>query len=169
MKTIVVGLGNPILGDDGVGWLIAQELQQLNSISSEVTIESLAVGGISLMEALIGYDRAIIIDAMDTHQVPVGTVNHYRLEDLPDPTKGHIGSPHDTSLQNALQLGHSLHAHLPGDITVVTIEAHKVYEFSTQITPGVAAAIPKALKIIQDLLIECTSVKTPETDNLSDQ
>ncbi len=164
MKTLVVGLGNPILGDDGIGWQIAQKLQQLEEIPSDVTIECLAIGGISLMEELIDYDRAILIDAIVTHQVLVGTVSCYQLGDLPNLTSGHMSSAHDTSLVEALKLGRSLGADLPENITVVTVESQKVYDFSEDMTSAVAAAVPLALKIIQDLLIESNSKNAPQID-----
>ena len=164
MKTLVVGLGNPILGDDGIGWQIAQKLQQLKEIPSDVTIECLAIGGISLMEALIDFDRAILIDAIITHQVPIGRVSCYKLGDLPNLNTGHMTSAHDTSLVDALQLGKSLGAHLPEDISVVTVEAHKVYDFSEEMTSAVAAAVPLALKIIQELLIESKLEYAPQID-----
>jgi hydrogenase maturation protease len=164
VKTLVVGLGNPILGDDGVGWQIAHELQQIEKIPSDVNIECLALGGISLMESLIGYDRAILIDTIVTHQAPLGSVNHYNLQDLPDRVSGHMSSAHDTSLQNALKIGHSLGAQLPEDISVVTIESQYVYVFSENLTPQVAAAIPVAIKIIMDLLIESYPEKVPIED-----
>lgn len=162
VKTIVIGLGNPILGDDGVGWQIASELQNIEKIPPDVTIDCLAIGGFSLMEALIGYDRAILVDAIVTHQVPVGRVSHYQLDQLPNPSSGHTASAHDTSLQNALEIGNSLGAHLPKDISVVTVEARKVYEFSNTLTPPVAAAIPEAIGIILDLLIESNPRITPK-------
>jgi hydrogenase maturation protease len=154
VKTLILGLGNPILGDDGIGWQIATELQQREKIPSDVTIECMSIGGISLMEALIGYDRAIIIDSIVTHQVPVGTVNLFNLQDLPNRTAGHMSSAHDTSLQDALEMGHSLGAHLPDEIMVVTVESQKVYEFSETLTPPVAAAITKAIIFIRQLLLE---------------
>jgi hydrogenase maturation protease len=154
VKTLVVGLGNPILGDDGIGWQIAQTLQRVKEVPSDVTIECLAIGGISLMEALIDFDRAILIDSIVTHQGPVGTVTCYKLSDLPNLTSGHMSSAHDTSLVDALQMGRSLGAKLPGEIMIVAVESQKVYEFSEEMTPAVAAAVPQALKIIQDLLIE---------------
>ena len=166
MKTLVIGLGNPILGDDGVGWQIAHELQQIKPIPSDVTIECLGIGGISLMEALIDYDRAILIDAIVTRQSPIGSINHVKLEDLPNPSLGHMSSAHDTSLLNALHMGQSLGAHLPEDISVVTIESQNVYEFSERLTPAVAAAIPEAIRIILDLLIESNPEKAPKVDNL---
>jgi hydrogenase maturation protease len=164
VKTLVVGLGNPILGDDGIGWQIAQKLQQIIKIPSDVTVECLAIGGISLMEVLIDYDRAILIDAIVTHQLPVGSVSCYKLGELPNLNTGHMSSAHDTSLVEALQLGRSLGAHLPEDISVVTVESLKVYDFSEDMTPAVAAAVPLALKIIQDLLIESNPEYVPQID-----
>jgi hydrogenase maturation protease len=161
VKTLVVGLGNPILGDDGIGWQIAQELQKAQGIPSNVTIECLALGGISLMEALIGYDRAILIDAIITRQAPIGSVHCYKLENLPNLTSGHMTSAHDTSLVNALTMGRSLGAQLPEDISVVTIESQKIFEFSEEMTSEVAAAVPQALRIIQNLLIESGAEEAP--------
>lgn len=167
VKTLVVGLGNPILGDDGVGWQIAQALQQEEEIPSDITIECLAVGGISLMEALIGYDQAILIDAIVTHHAPIGTVNCCKLQDLPNLTSGHMTSAHDASLTDALTMGRSLGAVLPQDITVVTVESQKVYEFSEIMSPAVAGAVPQALKIIQNLLLQSVQANEPQETGIT--
>ncbi len=113
------------------------------------------------MEALIGYDYAIIIDAITTHQAPIGTVNHFPLSEIANPSLGHMSSAHDMSLQDALKIGRSLNAHLPQKIAVVTVEAEKVYEFSDQLTDPVAKAIPKAVTPIMHLLLESKPSKTP--------
>jgi hydrogenase maturation protease len=167
MKTLVVGLGNPILGDDGIGWQIASELQHEETIPSDVTIECMGIGGISLMESLIGFDRAIIIDAIVTHQAPIGSVRSLKLGDLPNPSLGHMSSAHDTSLQDALAIGRALGTHLPDDITVVTVESQKVYDFSETLTPLVADAIPEALKIIKHLLLESYPTESQQLDGQS--
>lgn len=158
MKTLVVGLGNPILGDDGVGWKIASEIQCEKSFPSEVTIECAALGGITLMELMIGYDRAIIIDSIFTHQAPIGTLRFSKLDDLPNPSLGHMTSAHDTSLQAALQMGRDLGAQLPDDITIVTVESERVYDFSETLSPPIADAVPEAIKIIKQLLVESYSL-----------
>ena len=167
MKTLIVGLGNPILGDDGVGWQITEKLQQIGTIPSDVNIECLGLGGISLMERLIGYDRAILIDSIVTHQSPLGTVNVCRLEDLPDLGSGHSTAVHDTSLQNALKIGHSLGAKLPDDITLITIESQNVYDFSDKLTEPVARAVPEAIRIIMDLLIESKTIQPMDESSKS--
>jgi len=161
-KIIVIGLGNPILGDDGVGWRIAdQVLSRLESNNNpdsnflnnlEIEIDNLAVGGLRLMEHLIGYQHAIIIDAISTNTKPQGTVSQYNLEDLPDFSANHLGSAHDASLQTAIQVGRTMGATLPEDIKVVSIESKAVYDFSEDLTPAILAAIPKAEKIVYHLL-----------------
>lgn len=162
MKTIVIGLGNPILGDDGVGWKVAAEVKKhLNSPSplatlpggegKQVDVEFLSLGGISLMEHLIGYERAIIIDALVSGQ-PNGSVIVSKLSELPDYSALHTTSAHDTSLQNALKLGKSMGANLPDDVIVVGIATSHVYDFSEELSRSVAEAIPQATKIVIDLL-----------------
>lgn len=155
-RTLIVGLGNPILGDDGVGWRVAQEVQaQLHGRTPPpyaVEVDCLALGGLSLMERLIGYDRAIIIDALQTAHGRAGSVYSLDLTDLPDLSAGHTTAVHDTSLQTALGLGRAMGAALPGDIRVVGIEAERVYDFSEHLTPAVAAAVPAAVTAVMALL-----------------
>ena len=160
MKTIVIGLGNPILGDDGVGWKVAEEVQKqitspptplLAGEGSEVDVEFLSLGGISLMEHLIGYERAILIDALNSNQ-ETGSVIVSKLNEMPDYSAFHITSVHDTSLRTALQLGKAMGASLPGEITVVGIATQHVYDFGEELSPPVAEAIPKAAQIVIRLL-----------------
>jgi len=147
-KIIIIGLGNPLLGDDGVGWRVAEQVREL----CEVDLDCLSVGGLSLMERLVGYDRAVLIDAITTGKQPTGSVSLYKLEDLPDLSAGHTGSAHDTSLQNALKLGQSMGVQLPTEVVIVGIEAQSVYEFSEVLSPPVAAAIPQAVQMVMELL-----------------
>lgn len=153
LKTLLIGLGNPILGDDGVGWRVAQELEDSQRIPPGVDVIFMAVGGISLMEAMAGYERAIIIDAIVTHQVPIGTVRRFQLEELTDPSYGHLSSAHDTSLQNALRVGRDLGIKLPDEIIIVAIESQNVYDFSEELSPQVSAAIPEAMRITEEILM----------------
>lgn len=159
MKTIIAGLGNPILGDDGVGWKVAEEVKKLltSSLDSlliedhKIDVEFLSLGGISLMEHLIGYERAIVIDAVASDQAD-GSVIVSKLSELPDFSALHTTSAHDTSLQNALKLGKAMGANLPDDVTIVGIATNHVYDFSEELSPLVAKAIPNATKIVIDLL-----------------
>lgn len=153
MKTIVVGLGNPILGDDGVGWKVADEVMRHLPEDAPVDVTCLSVGGIGLMEHLIGYDHAIIIDAFAT-DTPVGSISVLRLDQLPNYSAFHTTSSHDTSLQNAMELGRSMGAHLPDDVMIVGIATRKVFDFSEDLSPPVARVVHSVGTIVLDMLKE---------------
>ena len=104
------------------------------------------------MEHLIDYDRVILIDALTTGQNPQGSVFTFPLDDLPNRAIGHLSSAHDTTIQNALQVGRSMGAYLPQEITIVAIEAVNVYEFSEELSPPVAAAVDIAVQKVLELL-----------------
>jgi hydrogenase maturation protease len=161
MKTLVIGLGNPILGDDGVGWVVAEKVRELFSshqslirdpISVEIDFASL--GGLSLMERLTDATRVILIDSILTGQKPIGSVSRFTLSELPDLNAGHSASAHDTSLRNALKVGRSMNVNLPkdDDVVIVAIEAQDVYDFSQELSKPVAEAVPQAVKMVLDLL-----------------
>ena len=168
MKTIVIGLGNPILGDDGIGWRVAEQVEKRLLESSQkdasspdkngkhssdsIDVEYLSLGGLSLMEHMIGYDRAILIDAIKSDNSPLGTVSSFPLAELPNRAIGHFSSAHDTTLQNAIEVGRSMGAQLPDDIIVVAVEAQFIYDFSEQLSPPIAASLPEATQTVMELL-----------------
>ena len=154
MKTLVIGLGNPILGDDGVGWRVAEEVAGRTNGRSDVEVDCASLGGLSLMERLTDSERVVLIDSIFTGEKPVGTVSQFTLSDLPDLTSGHSASAHDTSLRNALNVGRGMEIPLPedGNVIIVAIEAENVYDFSQELSPAVAAAVPLAVKTVLDLL-----------------
>ena len=149
-KIIILGLGNPILGDDGVGWKVAEKIAE--QAPDGIEVDFLAGGGLSLMERLVGYDRAILIDAIDTGQVPKGSVRLFPLESLLNPFLGHLGSAHETNLLTALTLGRKLGAHLPAQVLIVGIESADVYDFNDTLSEALTAAIPAAVKTALDLI-----------------
>jgi hydrogenase maturation protease len=151
MKTIVIGLGNPILGDDGVGWKVAEEVKKQLTPDLSVQVDFLSLGGLSLMEHLIGYERAILIDAITSDQ-EIGSVVVSDLNGMPDYSAFHITSAHDTSLQNALELGKSMGARLPKEVTVIGIATSQIYDFSETLSPAVEQAVSKATNIVINLL-----------------
>ncbi len=152
MKTLVIGLGNPILGDDGVGWKVAQELDNAIHADSSVEIDCASLGGLSLMERMLGYRRVILIDSMETGQSPEGSVKVFPLADLGNPFAGHSASAHDASLLTALQTAKFIGAEIPARVDVVAIEARNVYDFSENLSPAIEKAVPAAVKEVLELL-----------------
>jgi hydrogenase maturation protease len=154
MKTLVIGLGNPILGDDGLGWAVVQEVARRTAADPEVEVDCLSLGGLSLMERLTGYEHVILVDSLYTGRTPAGTISQFSLLELPDLSAGHTASAHDTSLHNALNVGRSMNIPLPGDdaIQVVAVEAQAVFDFSEKLSSAVEAAVPQAAALVLELL-----------------
>jgi hydrogenase maturation protease len=158
MTTLLIGLGNPILGDDGIGWRVVQAVEAVLPPESTVEVDYLSLGGLSLMERLVGYRRAIIVDSIQTRAGQAGRVHVFPLEVLPDFSAGHTTAAHDTSLQTALALGRRMGAPLPYEVVVVGVEAERVYDFSDELSEAVAGAIPAACAAVLQLLPEETSM-----------
>jgi len=141
MKTIIIGLGNPILGDDAAGCRVAEAVEeQIKAMNcQDVEVEQFYRGGIALMERLIGYDQALIIDTVQGMGGPIGKIRSLTMDDLPTQT---VDSPHDSTLKSALELGRQLGEKLPDKIDIIAVEIKSEFEFSEQLTPPVAEALP---------------------------
>jgi hydrogenase maturation protease len=144
MKTLVLGLGNPILTDDGVGVKVAEAVQAALPPDSPVDVTEVCVGGLTLMETMLGYDRVILIDALQHGDARPGSVRRMALEDLRaiSPTR-HSASAHDTDLVTALEMGQQIGLPLPQEIVIYAVGVENVLDFGEQPTPAVAEAIPQ--------------------------
>jgi hydrogenase maturation protease len=169
--TLVLGLGNPILGDDGVGWRVVEAAQEAwrrrtderpttndepisSSVirpSSAIEFDFVSLGGLALMERLIGCDRAILVDAIQTRDGVPGAIYRLTLDDLPT---RHADAIHDASLKAALAVGQQLGARLPQEIVVIGIEAVNLWDFSESLSPQVAASVARAAAMVLDELAD---------------
>jgi hydrogenase maturation protease len=152
-RTLVVGLGNPLLGDDGVGWnVVAALADSLVDPAPSVELDCLAVGGLTLMERLAGFDRAILVDALVTGRDAPGTLTVCPLDELAERAAAHLDSAHDAPIGAALEAGRALGACLPDEILVVGIEAERVDTFGEALSAAVAAAVPTAVDRVVRLI-----------------
>ncbi len=142
MRTLIIGLGNPLVTDDSVGLRVAAELRCRLAGHPDVEVVEDYWGGLRLMEQMVGYDRAIVIDAICSG-APPGTIHHLAIGDMPTQRSA---SSHDMSLPIALTLGRQAGLRLPQDeaILLVGIEADDILNFGETCTPAVAAAVSRA-------------------------
>lgn len=138
-------MGNPILSDDGVGFRIVEELENRYD-EQEVAVMATDLAGLSLLDLIVGYDKVIIIDSIQTRQGQVGQVYRLDAEDLA--TTRHAVSPHDVNLANALELGRRLGLAMPREIIIFAIEVQDVTTFGESCTPQVERAIPAAVNMV---------------------
>jgi len=151
MKILVLGIGNPILGDDGVGFHVVDSLRSAPP-PGNITFECVDASGFALLDYIVDYDRVIIVDAIMTVEGKIGEVYRLGLDNF-RPSK-HTISPHDTDLPTALHLGATMKLKIPERIDIVAIEIPPVYEFSQELSAEVAGAVPQAAKLVNQILAE---------------
>ncbi len=147
MKTLVLGLGNPILTDDGVGIHVVRQLAT-RPLPENATCTEASLGGLRLLEVIAGYDRVIMVDAIQTAGGEPGDI--YRLQAGDLQASLHSGSTHDLSMSGALRLGRSMGMALPDDdsIVIIAVEVEDTLTFGEACTPQVADGIPRVIDAV---------------------
>ena len=145
MKTLILCLGNSILGDDGVGLAVARRLRKTFS-DPHVHIVEAGIGGIRLLDYLAGYDKAIIIDAIQTKKAKPGHIFKFTRDSLEETS--HTNSTHDCGLLTALKLGTTLKMAIPLTITMYAIEVEEVDTFTENCSPAVNKASISCTELI---------------------
>lgn len=143
-RTVVIGLGNTTLTDDGAGPRAAQQLRHRLGDRRDVHVTERATGGLALMEAMEGFDRAVVLDALRTGRVRTGTVVELDPGDLGGSL--HQASVHDMSLPAALEVGRVAGVPLPERVRILGIEVEDVTTFGERLTPAVSAALPELVR-----------------------
>ncbi|MDO8490443.1 MAG: hydrogenase maturation protease [Dehalococcoidia bacterium] len=145
MKTLVLGLGNPLLSDDGVGLRVVAALKG-RLIDRDVTVTETSMAGLNLLDILEGQEKAIVVDAIQTEGGEPGQI--YRLDPGAFESTLHASSAHDVNFATALELGKRLGLALPKQIVIFGIEAADTSTVSEECTPAVEAAIPLCAQMI---------------------
>jgi len=147
-KTIILGIGNPILRDDGVGIHVADELKKQID-DPNVKIDSAFTGGMNLLDMIIGHDRAILIDAVKIRDKKSGEVNMFKLGEL---SAFHTANPHDLSLPQAIEMAKRLgETRIPDEIKLVGINLGELpCDFGENLSPEIKNAVPKAVELVKE-------------------
>ncbi len=147
---IVVGIGNPMLKDDRVG---IEVVEALNSHHPEVETAILHFGGKDVLDIIMGYEKAIIVDACQVGMRP-GTVLETTPEKIFD-NETFVDSP-ATTLGTTLKTGQTLFPdQMPKDLKLFLVEVEDISTFSTKCTPVVCHAINDVVERIQESTLDC--------------
>jgi hydrogenase maturation protease len=141
---LVLGLGNPLLGDEGTGVRVIEELRGLDLPDGVDLVDggTLGLGLIALME---GYERAIIVDAAEMGQPP-GRVVRFTPADAAFHTPETVLSPHQVGFGQVLALAGALDM-APGELTVFGVQPGRI-AVGQGLSDEVEAAIPEAIGLI---------------------
>jgi hydrogenase maturation protease len=162
MKTVIIGLGNPVLTDDGVGIHVAKLLKASLPSGLGVTVHVAGPNGNKLADAMAGFDKVILVDALSTGQNPPGTVVHFSAEDLQQSAKA---TPvHDRDLQTVLGLAASTGTSGPKVIEAWGVEIGDATNFGVYPSPAVRAAVPH---IVSEICRSAQRAATPDLNHIT--
>ena len=146
MKTLILGVGNLLLKDEGVGIHAIHALENEN-LPPDVTLMDGGTGGLHLLSWLQDYDRIIMIDAtLDDN--PPGTIRLIQpryASDFP-----HLMSAHEIGLRDMIDAMY-LTGKMP-EIILIVISAADINEVGTNLSPEVQAALPEIIKLVKNYL-----------------
>jgi hydrogenase maturation protease len=151
VRTVILGIGNLLRSDDGVGLHVIEKLGGEN-LGAGVDVNE-ASSGLDMLDAIKGYDRLILVDAIKTGGEP-GSIYQLSKEEFGNVPTVHSFSTHlNMDFFSMLELGGKLFpGEMPEDITVVAIEAEDVMTISDKCTPKVERVIAEVVDLIKRLL-----------------
>ena len=144
-KTAIVGVGNPSYGDDGIGPVVARRVYDLLRGRTNIDLHEHAASGISLAERLVGYQRAVIIDALTDPQAEVGTVSRVEVQ---KPSGYSLFGFHTAGFHDILALARMLGLEAPRAIVMYGIAIREPESFSENLSAELAARLPQIVKTI---------------------
>ena len=127
MKTLVLGLGNTILSDDGVGIHIAFEIEKK---CKNIDVLEASAAGFRVIDEIIGYEKLILIDSIKTGQAEPGVLHRFTFDEFSRTM--HHSSPHDISLFEAFDIMKKENADLPTDIKIYAVEVFQCILFRSE-------------------------------------
>jgi hydrogenase maturation protease len=147
MRTLVLGIGNSILGDDGVGVHVAREVAARVK-DGDVDVRDVSVDGLNLFDFILGYEKLVVVDAIVTEDGRVGDVFRLTPEKVCDPSRSAI-SPHHFNLATTLDIGKKLFPdRIPRDVVLYAVEAEEATAVSEEMTREVEQAVPRAVDLV---------------------
>jgi hydrogenase maturation protease len=139
-RILILGLGNTILGDDGVGISVVREIRKTWKERPSVECVEASLGGIVLLDLIAGFDKVIVIDAVMTDDAnPPGFVYELALSDLGDVI--HPYASHALDLQTTVELGKRLGQTMPSAVKIFAIKIEENTIFREGLTPPVEEAV----------------------------
>ena len=138
-EVIVVGVGNPLRGDDGVGLEVARRLRE--RAGAGVTVRELEGEGIALLDLWEGARAVLLIDSVRSG-APPGTIHRVEATERPLPAELRSStSTHAVGVGDAIELARAL-GRLPRPLVVYGVEGDR-FETGAALSPDVAAAVDR--------------------------
>ena len=144
-KVLLLGIGNPLLTDDGLGIIAARDISEKKLTG--VDFEEATASGIEVMEMMLDYEKVVVVDAIRWPDHEPGEV--MRLEEKDFSHTVHGSSPHGVNISTAIALGRQTSRdRMPKEIVFYAMQAEDVSTFSEKMTQKVKENLPKLIALV---------------------
>jgi len=143
LRTVVLGIGNIILSDEGVGVRAAEALAAAYEIPADLEVIDGGTAGMELLGPLTGVDLLVVLDAVKAGRAP-GAVVTLTGSEVPVFFRSKL-SPHQISICDVLA-GLEFSGEAPKDLVLIGCEPESL-ELGLELTPLIAAQIPQMVHI----------------------
>jgi hydrogenase maturation protease len=151
MNALILGMGNTLLSDDGIGIIIKRYLEQKFRNVKGVEFEETSWGGFRVIDLLRDYDYAIVIDSIKTGKAVEGEIHHLKTDDLLPTLR--LNSYHDINFITALNLAKKMNYKIPSDIDILAVEIENNYtiteNLNSEIRSSIATVSKKAIELLK--------------------
>ena len=151
MKVVVLGVGNTLLEDEGIGVYAAEALESRYHLPPDVRVVDGGTAGMELLECVEDLDKLIIIDCVRVNQPPATVIRRVN-DEVPAFFRTKI-SPHQIGISDVLA-ALQLRERFPKQLALIGIQPQSL-ETGTELTPEVAATMPKVLEMVIEELRAC--------------
>jgi hydrogenase maturation protease len=149
IRTLILGVGNDILTDDGIGSRLVIDLIKLINVP-DVHFNTACCGGLEIVEYIKDFKRVIIVDAIRTQGGRPGAVYSFIPSDFRETS--HLSNMHDVSFLTALELYDTLNLSLPDEIHIIAVEIAEDMKFSEEFTLQLEERYPEVLEKVHDII-----------------
>lgn len=148
-RVLVLGLGNTILTDDGVGVYVVRQVREMLEADHPIDVDEAELAGFALVDLLEGYWACVIVDAVEWPDMAPGELRQLEVSAFAPTAK--LASGHQIDLPTALELGRTLGRPMPDQVTIVAIQVAEPRLVGERCTEVVAAAIVPAAELTMEL------------------
>jgi len=154
-KVIIIGIGNILLMDEGIGIHVINELEK-HKLPDNVDIYDGGTGGFKLIDLMREAKRVIFIDAVEAGKTP-GTITTFKYKDVRSIYPKKKYSLHDTNLLEVIKMAELLE--VPIEIEIVGIQP-KTINYSTTLSKELRDAMPDIINTVLSRIEEVCSVSS---------
>ena len=141
---LILGLGNSLLGDEGIGVRVVEEMRQLE-LPNGVSIVEGGTRGLGLIGLMDGYQRVIVVDAADMGRPP-GHVVRFTPSEVEFKTVEGPLSLHQIGLGEVLALAKALES-APAELVIIGVQPSRI-EAGVGLSPEVEGTIPQIVRMV---------------------